>query len=41
MVQMKFMGPAAMMSRGTEMEKFMKHFSINGIKSSNMCNLSK
>jgi hypothetical protein len=32
MVQMKFMSPARMIAQGSEMEKFMKHFSLNGIK---------
>jgi hypothetical protein len=41
MLQMKFMTPAAVMSKGAEMEQFMKQFSLNGIKSSNMCNPCK
>ena len=32
MLQMYFMGPAKMIARGDEMEKFVKHFSLNGIK---------
>ena len=32
MLQMKFMGPARMIARGDEMEKFVNHFSLNGIK---------
>ena len=41
MVQMKFMTPATMIAQGAEMEQFMKHFSLNGIKSANICNPSK
>jgi len=36
-LQMKFMGPASMISRGAEMETFMKHFSLNGIKPPTIC----
>lgn len=37
MLQMKFMSPAAMIARGSEMEKFMKHFSLNGVKAPTIC----
>jgi hypothetical protein len=36
-LQMKFMTPAAMISRNDEMEKFLRHFSLNGVKQSNIC----
>ena len=32
MLQFKFMSPARMISRGGEMETFMKQYSLNGIK---------
>ena len=37
MLQMKFMAPAAMMSKGGEMEAFMKRYSLNGIKVPTIC----
>jgi hypothetical protein len=37
MVQMKFMSPATMIAQGSEMEKFMKHFSLNGVKAPTIC----
>jgi hypothetical protein len=37
MIQMKFMSPAAMIARGSEMEQFMKQFSLNGIRNPNIC----
>jgi hypothetical protein len=37
MLQMKFMSPAAMIARGGEMEQFMKHFSLNGVKAPTIC----
>ena len=37
MLQMKFMTPAAMIARNDEMQKWMSYFSLNGIKSSNLC----
>jgi hypothetical protein len=37
MVQLKFMTPAAMIARGSEMEQFMKQFSLNGIRNPNIC----
>lgn len=37
MLQLYFMSPAKMMSRGDEMEKFMKHYSLDGIKSFSIC----
>ena len=37
MLQMKFMSPAAMIAKGGEMEAFMKRYSLNGIRSSNLC----
>lgn len=37
MLQMKFMGPAGMIARGDEMEKFVKQFSLNGIKAPTIC----
>jgi len=37
MLEQKFMGPAKMMARGDEMEKFVKHFSLNGIKIPTIC----
>ena len=37
MLQVKFMGPARMISRNDEMEKFMSHFSLNGIKIPTIC----
>ena len=33
----KFMMPAAMIAKGGDMEKFMKHFSLNGIKIPTIC----
>jgi hypothetical protein len=37
MLQMKFMLPAAMISRNDEMENFISHFSLNGIRNFNIC----
>ena len=37
MIQMKFMSPAAMIAQGSEMEQFMKKFSLNGIRNPNIC----
>jgi hypothetical protein len=37
MLQRKFMGPAMMIAKGGEMEKWLSHFSLNGIRSSNLC----
>ena len=37
MVQMKFMSPAAIIAQGSEMEQFMKQFSLNGIRSPKFC----
>jgi hypothetical protein len=37
MLQMKFMTPAYMISKNDDMQTFMKQFSLNGIKSSNLC----
>ena len=37
MLDQKFMGPAKMIARGAEMEKYMKHFSLNGIKGHTIC----
>jgi hypothetical protein len=37
MLQLKFTVPAMMISRNEEMEKFISHFSLNGIKSFNIC----
>jgi hypothetical protein len=37
MLQLKFMVPAMMISRNDEMEKWLSHFSLNGIRSSNLC----
>lgn len=31
-LNMKFYGPAQMIAKGDDMEKFMKHFTLNGIK---------
>ena len=33
----KFMMPARMISNNDEMEKFLSHFSLNGLKRSNLC----
>jgi hypothetical protein len=37
MLQMKFMSPAAMMTKGSEMEAFMKRYSLNGVKVPTIC----
>ena len=37
MLQRKFMLPAMMIARNDEMEKFMSHFSLNGIKVPTIC----
>jgi hypothetical protein len=37
MLQMKFMMPAYMIAKNDDMQEFMKQFSLNGIKSSNLC----
>jgi hypothetical protein len=37
MLQMKFMTPAYMMSNNDDMQAFLKQFSLNGIKASNLC----
>jgi hypothetical protein len=37
MLQMKFLFPAMMIARNDEMENFLKCFSLNGIKSFNIC----
>lgn len=37
MLQLKFAMPAKLISVGSEMEDFLKCFSLNGIKSSNLC----
>jgi hypothetical protein len=37
MLQFKFMTPAMMIARNDEMQKWLGHFSLNGIKSSNLC----
>jgi hypothetical protein len=36
MLQMYFKGPASMIARNDEMEKFIKQFSLNGLRS-NLC----
>lgn len=38
MLEQKFMGPAKMIARGAEMEKYMKLYSLNGIKISTNTN---
>ncbi len=37
MLQLKFMLPAMVIARNDSMEHFIKHFSLNGIKSFNIC----
>ena len=37
LLQMKFMAPANMIAKGNDMEKFMSHFSLNGIKVPTIC----
>jgi hypothetical protein len=37
MLQFKFMYPAKMISVNDDMENFLKQFSLNGIKSANIC----
>jgi hypothetical protein len=37
MLQRKFMLPAAMISRNDDMEKFIGHFSLNGVKNFSIC----
>jgi hypothetical protein len=37
MLQFKFMTPAKMIAHNDEMEKFLKTFSLNGVKSFNIC----
>lgn len=37
MLQYKFMCPAKMISINDDMENFLKQFSLNGIKSFNIC----
>ena len=37
MLQRKFTVPAMMIANGGEMEKWLGHFSLNGIKGSNLC----
>ena len=37
LLQMKFMAPANMIAKGNDMEKFMSHFSLNGIKIPTIC----
>jgi hypothetical protein len=37
MLQRKFTVPAMMIANGGEMEKWLGHFSLNGIRSSNLC----
>jgi hypothetical protein len=37
MLQMKFMAPAAMIAKGSEMETFMKRYSLNGVKVPTIC----
>lgn len=37
MIDQKFMSPARMMARTAEMQKWLGHFSLNGIRSSNLC----
>ena len=36
-LQYKFMSPAKMISVGEGMEEYLKCFSLNGLKSSNLC----
>lgn len=36
-LQNKFSGPARMIARGSEMEEFIKHFTLNGVKASTIC----
>ena len=37
MLQMKFMTPAYMIAKNNDVQEFMKQFSLNGIKASNLC----
>jgi hypothetical protein len=37
MLQMKFMTPAYMIAKNNDAQEFMKQFSLNGIKASNLC----
>ena len=37
MLQVKFMMPAQMMTKGGEMEEFVKRYSLNGVKAGNIC----
>jgi len=37
MLQFKFMAPAKMISVNDDMADYLKHFSLNGIKSFNIC----
>jgi len=37
MLQYKFMAPANMISANDDMQDFLKHFSLNGIKQFNLC----
>ena len=37
MLQMKFMTPAYMIAKNDDVQEFMKQFSLNGVKSSNLC----
>ena len=36
-LQYKFMSPAMMIARNDEMQKWLSHFSLNGVRSSNLC----
>ena len=38
MLQFKFMTPAKLIAQNDDMEKYLKTFSLNGWKSSNICN---
>ena len=37
MLQYKFMSPAKMIAYNDDMEKYLKTFSLNGLKASNLC----
>ena len=37
MLQMKFVAPTSIISHNAEMEKWLSHFSLNGIRRSNLC----